>query len=142
MTCTVYQTVERVGVSHKSVKDVVSRTLRAAGHKNDLVSVHFIGDRHMRTLNKRYRNRDKTTDVLSFATEESIRVFEAGDLGDIFVSVPQIARQAKAYRVRQKEELIRMIIHGVLHLLGFDHIKKHEAKKMFALQEKVLKQVI
>jgi len=142
MTCTVYKTVKQVGISDKKVKDIVLYTLRMVGRDGELVSIHFVGDAKMKSLNSRYRGVKDTTDVLSFATEEGKDGFGGGDLGDIFVSVPKIKSQAKEYSVSFREELIRMIIHGVLHLSGLDHMEKREAKKMFALQERILEEVL
>lgn len=79
-------------------------------------------DREMRTLNREYRKKDKTTDVLSFPAEDGDeRVKRSGPLGDLVISVPQAKRQAKEYQHSLDQELIRLIVHGFLHLLGYDH---------------------
>jgi probable rRNA maturation factor len=61
------------------------------------------------------------------------------DWGDIFICIPQIRRQAKEYGVLYKEELYRMTVHGVLHLLGYDHGQKKDEKEMFSLQDKFVR---
>lgn len=136
MPCTVYHTVAQVGMSKKNITQTVTFVLAQLGELEAEVSVHCIGDARMRTLNRQYRGKDKTTDVLSFSTQDTAVVQLGHDRGDIFISVPQIRRQAKEYGVPYREEFTRMLIHGILHLFGYDHVKKNEAKKMFDLQER------
>ena len=98
----------------------------------------------MRTLNRVYRKKDYTTDVISFAITETAfpGVHNAQDLGDIFIATHQINRQARKNGISYKEELIRMLVHGILHLAGYDHIKKKDAKIMLPLQEKLVTKCI
>ena len=70
----------------------------------------------MRQLNRRYRRRDRPTDVLAFPADRS-----AGHLGDIVISVPYAARQARRRREPRAREIDRLLLHGYLHLLGYDH---------------------
>lgn len=99
------------------------------------VSVILVGDKKIRELNRQYRKKDKITDVLSFGDWQN-PVF----LGEIVISLPQIERQAKEYGVEIKQELARILIHGILHLTGLAHEKsKVEADKMFKKQEQLLK---
>ncbi len=106
-----------------------------------VVEITLIDNQLMRKLNKEWRGMDKTTDVLSYAWGEDKKM--ASDfLGQIFISYPRIKIQAREYGVSLKEELFRMIVHGLLHLIGFDHIKKQDEKKMFVLQDKILKQIV
>lgn len=84
----------------------------------------------MRALNRRYRGMDKTTDVLSFPQQEfspplprGVSIESSLLLGDIVISLPQAARQAVEYGAPLQEELERLIIHGLLHLAGYDHEK-------------------
>lgn len=87
----------------------------------------------MRQLNRTWRGKDKVTDVLSFKLDE-------GPLkGEILLSYEQAARQAKQMNHSTQDELCFLIVHGVLHLWGYDHEDPKDAKKMFPLQEKILK---
>lgn len=140
-SCNIYQTVSKIGISKQTVRHVVFFVLDAL-HIQGSVSVSFIGDRRMRTLNRHYRGKDATTDVLSFAAQEGDMPYMHDDLGDMFISPEKIRRQAKEYGVSFKEEMVRMIVHGVLHLLGYDHIQSEDAKKMFALQDAYIKQIL
>jgi len=109
-------------------------------NKNGDLSVNLVSEKKIRELNKQYRGKDKVTDVLSFSMMEKGRSKseKESDLGDIFICEKQVKRQAKEYKVSEKEEFKRMLVHGVLHLLGFDHQKTSEAKKMFKLQEDII----
>lgn len=142
MECLIYQTVRTLDISHTRIKSVVSFVFRSLHEKVDMVSIHCIGDQRMRTLNKQYRGIDKTTDVLSFAAEEGVVFGSEREIGDIFISVPKIRRQARKYGVPYHEEFFRMLIHGILHSLGYDHIKPRDAKEMFRLQEKFLSRFV
>ncbi len=81
------------------------------------VSVLFCGDTRMRSLNRRYRRRDRPTDVLAFPAGAGA----GGVLGDIVVSVPYAARQARRRDEPVPREIDRLVVHGFLHLLGYDH---------------------
>ena len=95
-------------------------------------SVILVGDKKIRQLNWQYRKKNKITDVLSFEGE-------ADFLGEVVISLPEAKRQAKKYKLNLKIEMSRLLIHGILHLLGFDHEKNaKEAEKMYALQDKLL----
>lgn len=82
------------------------------------LAVRFVGDRQMRRLNLEYRDQDATTDVLSFPGDES---FEDGYLGDIAISVPVARRQAAEAGHDVERELRILLLHGILHCLGYDH---------------------
>ncbi len=130
---TYYQTVHITLLSVSDIEQVVSATQRAVKCSPADVSVHMIGDMRMTTMNAQFRGKSYPTDVLSFPTDD------AHDRGDIFICVPQIMRQSKQFGVSPKEECVRMLAHGVLHLLGYDHQTKQDADEMFSIQEKVVK---
>jgi probable rRNA maturation factor len=104
------------------------------------VSLTLVSDETMLDLNTKYRGISKTTDVLSFAFNES--GFKSILLGDIYISYPQAVRQSKEYGTGLTRELAFLLIHGLLHLLGYDHINLPDEKKMFKLQNKILKEVL
>lgn len=141
MECIIFQHVKSPEIKTAQLRRVVFSVLKQA-KKEANINLHLIGDRRMKNLNHRYRGRDQTTDVLAFATDVGIASRQSSDLGDIFVSIPQVRRQAKAFSVTYTDEFYRMIIHGILHLLGYNHEKKGEAKIMFKAQEKYLKRAI
>jgi len=106
------------------------------------ISILLTDDFEIRELNKNYRQLDKTTDVLSFSMLETFgEDYQGSDLGDIVISIPKAYRQAKRYKVSDSEEVLRLLIHGMLHLFGYDHVavSTKKAKQMFDLQNLLLK---
>ncbi|MGH9367161.1 MAG: rRNA maturation RNase YbeY, partial [Thermoanaerobaculia bacterium] len=97
------------------VRRLVAKAAGATRSRPREVSVFYCGDRRMRALNRRYRRKDRPTDVLSFPAGGG------GLLGDIVISVPYAMRQARRRRERPAAELDRLLLHGYLHLLGYDH---------------------
>jgi probable rRNA maturation factor len=96
----------------------LERLVAALGEGRGSLVVRFVSDREMRQLNRLYRSRDETTDVLSFPGEASP---EGRHLGDVVISVPAGRRQAAAAGHGIAEELKVLILHGLLHCLGYDH---------------------
>ena len=94
------------------------------------VAIIFVGDKKMQQLNRTYRGKDKSTNVLSF------------DTGDIFISVPFAKQEAKKYGLTLRFEIARLAVHGFLHLLGYDHEKEKEAKGMEKIEEKILRSIV
>jgi probable rRNA maturation factor len=139
MECNIYSSIE-IPFSQKFIQKKVVSILSVL-KKNGDISIHFIGDAKMTSLNFAYRGKKKPTDVLSFAAQEGILIGKELEWGDVFICLPQVKRQAKELGISWKEEMYRMMIHGVLHLLGYDHLEKKDANKMFPLQEKLLKQI-
>ena len=104
-----------------------------------IFAIIFIDDFKMHEMNKLYRGIDRTTDVLSFAlNDESTFVSNINVLGDIYISIPKMKEQAVEYGHSEKRELSFLVIHGLLHLLGYDHMNKEDEKEMFGLQEEIL----
>lgn len=116
--------------------DLAIKKLGVAG----IFSITFIGDDKMHEMNLKYRNIDRTTDVLSFALNDCKDPFEKEIevLGDIFISIPKMKIQAIEYGHSEKRELSFLTIHGLLHLLGYDHMQPEDEKIMFDLQKEVL----
>jgi probable rRNA maturation factor len=112
--------------------------LAAAGEPNSTLSLSFVGDAAMRRLNRESRGKDRTTDVLSFPLLEPLRSRTRGAgglvpermLGDVVICVDSAVRQAAEYDARLDAELARLMIHGVLHLLGHDHAERRERALM------------
>lgn len=101
------------------------------------LSLHLTGDEEMRELNREYRGKDRTTDVLSWSYFEDDP--EALHVGDLAVSLDQVQRQAEQYGWDQQTELLRMLAHGCVHLAGWDHERSEdEAREMLAREEALL----
>lgn len=98
------------------------RALEMIGVQNQGATVLFTSDRLMRKLNRDYRGKDCTTDVLSFPSEQtSFEKASEAHLGDVVISVEQASRQAAEYRLEMDGEVAQLILHGLLHLCGYDH---------------------
>ena len=104
-------------------------------YKDSEVSITLVDDKQIHALNKKYRGIDKPTNVLSFELGDDIL------LGDIFISLDTVKRQAKEAGVSVAEHTAHMVVHGMLHLQGFDHIKDDEAKVMENKEIKILKKL-
>ena len=104
-------------------------------YKDSEVSITLVNDKQIRALNKKYRGIDKPTNVLSFELGDDVL------LGDIFISLDTVKRQAKESGISVTEHTAHMVVHGMLHLQGFDHIKDNEAKVMENKEIKILEKL-
>ena len=122
------------------IKEYLDKTLNKLKVKNSIFSIIFVDDKKIHELNREYRNIDRITDVISFAFEDNMNIHnnDIRVLGDIYICVPQAIRQAELYEHDLKRELSFLAVHGLLHLLGFDHMTKEEEKIMFGLQKEIL----
>lgn len=120
------------------LKKITAAILRALKRSQAELSVALVGDKEMRPLNARFRKKNKTTDVLSFQADQST-VAKPVLLGDVVISVEQARRQAKERNNPLKKELAILLIHGILHLLGYDHERSpRQAKIMTDLELELL----
>ena len=114
--------LERVG---KKILETLSFSRLGIGE----ISLAIVGDKRIRTLNKKYRRRNQVTDVLAF------------DYGEIFICLPQAKSQAKKLGHSLKEELAILLIHGLLHLSGYSDETKKDYNKMVKAQEKIFAEI-
>ena len=109
-----------------------------------IISVSLVNDETIHQINNDYRHIDKVTDVISFAFndgEDREKLYHSGSmvvLGDIYICVEQAKRQAEEYGHSLDREMRFLFAHGLLHLLGYDHMKKEDEEIMFPLQEEIL----
>jgi len=107
-------------------------------------SIILVDSNKIHEINREYRNIDKVTDVISFASLDDELLFDLNEvieLGDIFINVDAIRSQASDYGHSLKREFCFLVTHGILHLLGYDHMNKEDEKKMFDLQEEILNEI-
>lgn len=129
----------RVTVRQTALRRLAERVLAAVGEAQSELSLDLVGDGRMRRLNCQYRKKDRTTDVLAFAMRESPGPVSAL-LGDVVISVPTARRQAKEGGRSLSEELAWLLVHGVLHLCGYDHERSSaEARRMKRREQAVLR---
>lgn len=130
-------------IDQKLNQDLLEKAARAtlenqSAPKDATLSILLTDDAQIRSLNKNYRGFDKATDVLSFDVHE--RDPETGSLylGEIIISIPYAAKQAKKNGHPLEAEVQLLIVHGILHLLGYDHAEIEEKKEMWAAQAEIL----
>jgi probable rRNA maturation factor len=128
------------GVESKLLSKIAHRALEVLGLSKVELSIALVSDAQIKRLNKLYRNKDKPTDVLSFPIGEKVEDWLI--LGDIVISVDTAKRQARELGHSLEEELKRLLVHGLVHLLGYDHeLGGEEEKKFFELEEFVLRKL-
>jgi len=103
------------------------------------VNLVFTDDQRLRQLNREFRSKDQTTDVLSFNIDEPDN--PRAIFGEIYISVPFAHRQAEGYGANLSEEILRLFCHGLLHLFGYDHHRPSETREMERRHEHYLSQL-
>lgn len=124
-----------------SIKKIVKIVLKEENVKKAFLTIVLAQDAMIRRLNKKYLSRDLSTDVLSFDLMHPFSS-KSGLVGDVVVCVDTAAAVAKKIKVTFEEELIRYIVHGILHLIGYDDSSPKEKKKMWKRQEFLVKKII
>lgn len=132
--------VKGSGVDARRLKTIARKLLREVNEPGSALSITLVDDGGIRTLNREHRGKDKPTDVLSFP------LYEAGEasphdgerlLGDVVISVDTARRQAADYDAPLQNELYRLLIHGILHVLGHDHEEPAEREAMEAEERRL-----
>jgi len=118
--------------------------LSDVGEASAELGILFVGDQRMRGLNRRYRGKDRTTDVLAFAMREAPTPHASRltprPLGDVVISIPTAQRQARQRGRSLDEELTVLLVHGILHLCGYDHERSEkEARRMYRRERMILR---
>lgn len=108
--------------------------------ENPLLNIVIVDNKKIQEINKLYRNKDAVTDVISFAFEEvkDVKYDDVRFLGEIYISYERCKEQAAEYGHSIKREFCYLAVHGLLHLLGYDHIKEEDKKVMRVLEEEIL----
>lgn len=125
----------------KELKEFLKNVCHDEKLDNVMFNVIIVDNPKIHEINKEYRGIDRETDVISFALEDD-KTFNRTDfriLGDIYISIDKVRSQSKEYGHSYKRELFFLALHGLLHLLGYDHMKKEDEVVMFGKQEEVLK---
>lgn len=126
--------------NYKILPKVLKKTLKVEKVTNAFFSVVLVDEKKIQEINKNYRNIDKVTDVISFAFEDNDkRVYNSTRiLGEIYICIPRMKEQAIAYGHSETREIAFLGVHGLLHLLGYDHMTKNDEEVMFGKQELIL----
>jgi len=131
---------QEFGVELSHLRPFLKKLDKALDTMEGLINVVFVNDEYIRSLNKSYRGKDAPTDVLSFNYEAE----GAGEdlKGEVYISVDTANRQAKDHGHSLMDEVAKLLIHGLLHVHGYDHIKDSDYKRMFAIEKQVLGKVV
>lgn len=126
----------------ETFKSFINFSADKLGLKNVMFNVIIIDDERIHKINKEYRNIDRPTDVITFALEDDKQIDtpEVRVLGDIYISYDKVISQSKEYGHSKKRELCFLGVHGLLHLLGYDHMNEKDEIVMFGLQKELLEE--
>ncbi len=116
---------------------IVRAASELPGKEGDL-NVVFVDDQEIQRLNKDYRKKDSPTDVLSFSYLESVDFKETGLIGEIYISVETAKRQAEEIGWSLDQELIKLFVHGLVHIYGYDHETDEGYEEMSALERRII----
>ncbi len=111
-------------------------------NKKISLSLLLSNNKNIKKLNKHFRNKNKSTDILSFPSSKILKISKQTYLGDIIISFNFMNKPKSQTDKQFKEKIIKTFIHGFLHLLGFDHVKNKDYLKMLKEEEKIYKSVI
>ena len=122
------------------LNEVINHTLEVMDAKESIFTIIFVTPEEIHELNKQYRGVDRVTDVISFALEDAhdVSLSDIRVLGDIYICIDRMKEQALEYGHSETRELSFLTVHGLLHLLGYDHQTKEDEEVMFGLQRKIL----
>lgn len=130
----------RVSVSDAEVRRSIIATMRSVSPQQSL-SVVFVSSREMRRLNRTYHGEDRVTDVLAFPQASGVSAQLSAELGEIVICPAYVKAQAQRAGESFRRELTRVLIHGTLHLLGYDHARPRDAERMFGMQEEIVRKL-
>lgn len=122
------------------LNEVINHTLEVMDAKESIFTIIFVTKEEIHELNKQYRGVDRVTDVISFALEDAhdVSLTDVRVLGDIYICIDRMKEQALDYGHSETRELSFLTVHGLLHLLGYDHQTKEDEEVMFGIQRKIL----
>ena len=125
----------------KIICNAVKKTFQSenVNGQNNHVSVFLTSDDSIKELNLKYRNKNKSTNVLAFPIQESIE--KKNYIGDLAISLEKIIFESNKYKIKKNKYLSKIIIHGILHLLGYDHIKDDDYKVMNKIEDRIIKEL-
>lgn len=129
----------KVKIHKKEIKKCAEFVLKAMGEDAAELSLLFVDEAYIKILNSRYRKVDSATDVLAFSMREGEGCSKDSPiLGDVVISVDTAEREANQRKITTERELCLYLVHGILHLLGYDDKKAREKKRMMAKEKELL----
>lgn len=124
----------------EKVEEYLKFVVKKLDIEEAIFNIIFVSNEEIHKINREYRNIDRVTDVISFALEDNKDIVyeDFRLLGDIYIAIDVAYDQAIEYNHSREREVCFLVTHGILHLLGYDHMTVEEEKEMFSLQEKLL----
>lgn len=133
--------VRSSGVNGRALVATAKKLLVAAGEPASSLSLTLVDDATIQRLNREHRGKDKPTDVLSFSLVENGSASAERLLGDVVISIETARRQAADYDAPLQDELYRLLIHGILHVVGHDHERVRERRVMVAAERRLARAI-
>ena len=123
------------------ISDAVKKTFQSENveSQNNHISVLLTSDHNIKELNLKYRNKNKATNVLAFPIQESIE--KQNYIGDLAISLEQIIFESNKYKIKKNKYLSKITIHGILHLLGYDHISDDDYEVMNEIEDRLINEL-
>ena len=123
------------------ISDAVKKTFQSENveSQNNHISVFLTSDDNIKELNLKYRNKNKATNVLAFPIQESIE--NKNHIGDLAISLEKIIFESNKYKIKKNKYLSQITIHGILHLLGYDHINDDDYEVMNKIEKRIIKEL-
>ena len=123
------------------ISNAVKKTFQSENisSQNNHISVFLTSDENIKDLNLKYRNKNKATNVLAFPIQESIE--EQNYIGDLAISLEKIIFESNKYKIKKNKYLSKITIHGILHLLGYDHINDDDYEVMNEIEDRLINEL-
>lgn len=132
MIINIYNRFEHINFNYN---EIINDVCKVFENYNNELSLILINNNEIHKMNKEYRSIDRPTDVLSFESDEEDYI------GDIFISIEKVVEQAIEYNHSTNREFAFLLVHGILHLLGYDHMIKEDEEIMFKKQDEIMKEL-
>ncbi len=129
-------------INNKNIKNFVKKVVKLKGIKKGELNIIFVGNKRIRDLNFRFRNENAVTNVLAFnLTDEELSFFPANFVCEIIISLQKAKQESKILKVSFVERIKRLIVHGILHTLGYCDYTTEDDVKMEIEEDKILRKV-
>lgn len=126
----------------EKIKEAIKTSLNHLGYNDEYeISISIVDEEEIRLLNREYRGVDSITDVLSFPLYEKNEIPSEGMLGDIVICSKRVIEQAEEFGHSKEREFVYLIVHSLLHLLGFDHIEEDDRIEMRTKEKEIMKKL-
>ncbi len=142
--------IKKITINNDYVKNTIKEILKIIYYPNFDVSIWFTTNATIKKFNKKFRHKNKSTDILSFpfypelkpGNKIKARNTDEQNLGDILISLERCKKDSKELKIPFKKYLIKIIVHGIVHLLGYNHITDKQYKEMKQVEGKILKSIL